>query len=224
MLRQSRKQHLQHLQLPSMSPRWPALPCAQTMAAETVSSLSSHPLFTIHNTLPFPYTSHPTSHPTVILPLTSIFTTHPLPGSRQCRVSRRRIRQYHLHRLRQSQGGPRPHRHPPPRFRWTCRIRRILTETRSRYPPAKPPGWVPTRAEEKKLRRSNRKPNPNQSNPPAAKPTPPGPKKNISGPKSVSENPNKASNAAKLKNRREKRALKNAEKENQPKQHQSSKK
>lgn len=165
----------------------------------------------------------------MILPF-SIFTTPPLPGS-QDRASHPRIWQYRLHRLRQSQGRLRPRLHPPPRYRWTSRIRRILTQTRSKAATtSKPPGQLSTRAEEKKLRRSNRKPNPNQSNPPAAKPTPPGPKKNTFGPKPASENPNQASNAAKLKHRREKRASKNAGKNhgaNVPKQtqhHKASKK
>lgn len=165
----------------------------------------------------------------MILPF-SIFTTPPLPGSQE-RASHPRIWQYRLHRLRQSQGRPRPRLHPPPRYRWTSRIRRILTQTRSKAATtSKPPGQLSTRAEEKKLRRSNRKPNPNQSNPPAAKPTPPGPKKNTFGPKPASENPNHASNAAKLKHRREKRASKNAGKNhgaNVPKQtqhHKASKK
>jgi hypothetical protein len=245
MLRPSRKQHLQYPQLPSMSPRWPALPCAQKMAAETVSSLSLHLPFTIHSTLP---TLLP-SHPLIILPV-SMCTTPTMLAVGHSRESpclrafphllRRRIWQCCLHRLRLSQGRSMPHRRPPPRYRWTCRTRRILTQTRSKAPAAsKPSGQPSTRAEEKKLRRSNRKPNPNQSNPPAAKATPAGTKKNMLGPKPALDNPNKASNAAKLAHRREKRAWKYAEshpgvevprqmtsgpKEKQLKQYQASKK
>lgn len=145
-----------------------------------------------------------------------------LADIRQMRVfrrRRRRSRQYrlrrlhHLRHLRLSQGRLSPHRRRLHRYRWTCRVRRILTRTRSQVTAtSKPSGQLSTRAEEKKLRRSNRKPNPNQSKPPAAKPTPSGTKKNVPGTKPVLEHPDQASKAAKLNHRREKRAWKYAEK------------
>jgi hypothetical protein len=221
MLRPLRLQHLQYLQLPSMSPRWLTLPGCLAMAANMVTSTPLHFITLIHttpSTIPSPSTvprlrlSLLTS-PLIMVTIHTILTEHltvlsmnmchhPLAALHRPPQGLRR----HRHRL--MRGSNSPHLRLDHRSRWTCRIRRVLTNIRSNAPASKPSGQLSTRAEEKKLRRSTRNSNPNQAHPLPAKPPPTSPKQNALGPKPVLKNPNQASNAAKLQHRREKRAWK----------------
>lgn len=137
-------------------------------------------------------------HPrTMLLPL-------PLPLLRHHQRRHRRPRH-----LRMSQATLRRHHRRTLPYRWICQTRCVLTTTRSNTASSISSGQLSSRAEAKKLRRSNRKPNPNEKprkeNSQIAKKIPTGPRLTGAGPKSGPNKTNQSFNAAKSQHYRGKK-------------------
>jgi hypothetical protein len=134
MLRPLRLQHLQYLQLPSMSPRWLMLPGCLAMAANMVSTLPPHFNFHLHPTttlytIPKLRLSLLTSPPrilTIHIILTEHLTVpsmnmchHPLAALHRPPQGLRRLRRHRLTR-----GSSSPHLRLDHRSPWICLNRR----------------------------------------------------------------------------------------------------
>jgi hypothetical protein len=130
MLRPLRLQHLQYLQLPSMSPRWLMLPgylamAALAMAANMVSTLPLHLNSPLHPTttlctIPRLRLSLLTS-PRIIVTI-HILLTGRLTVPNMIMFHRRPVRR--RHRLLPTRGSKSRHLHPHHRLQWICLIRR----------------------------------------------------------------------------------------------------